>query len=393
MRDSDPRTVRRRVTARLRSRLPEIESAIMAKVVAVSEPVRDDPIYIAGLREAVAAAVEHGLEALELGSSTPPRVPLALIAQARLAARMEVPLDTVLRRYFAGYTMLLDYVVAEARANSALSGDDLQAILRGQSLVHEHALAVVSEEYAREPKPDQTSLDGRRAQLVRRLLEGEPLDASMLGYTLEQNSHCGVVLHGTGGEELLRALATELNYRRLMIPAGKQLAWGWLGDRDPIDMQSLVARAGLLKREGLTVAFGQPAPGAAGWRLTHRQARVAMAVALRRGDHLLQYVDVALLASLLQDDLLSTSLEEIYLKPIVERDDGDVMLLTLRAYFDAGRNISSAAAALKVNRQTVSLRLRRVEERLGDVFGGRAADLEAALRLNELRSLRRRATP
>jgi DNA-binding transcriptional ArsR family regulator len=87
MRDSDPRTVRRRVTARLRSRLPEIESAIMAKVVAVSEPVRDDPIYIAGLREAVAAAVERGLEALELGSSTPPRVPLALIAQARLAAR------------------------------------------------------------------------------------------------------------------------------------------------------------------------------------------------------------------------------------------------------------------------------------------------------------------
>ena len=43
-------------------------------------------------------------------------VPVALLAQARLAARVGVSLDAVLRRYFAGYTLLGDFLIEEARA-------------------------------------------------------------------------------------------------------------------------------------------------------------------------------------------------------------------------------------------------------------------------------------
>jgi DNA-binding PucR family transcriptional regulator len=57
---------------------------------------------------------------------------------------------------------------------------------------------------------------------------------------------------------------------------------------------------------------------------------------------------------------------------------------TLRAYFAAGRNISSAAAALSVHRDTVSNRLRAIEAKIGRPPDACAADLELALRLEEM---------
>lgn len=69
---------------------------------------------------------------------------------------------------------------------------------------------------------------------------------------------------------------------------------------------------------------------------------------------------------MLQDSLLTASLRELYLAPLEqERNGGEVLRATLRAYFSAGRNVSSTAAALGVNRRTVANRLHRVEERLG----------------------------
>jgi DNA-binding PucR family transcriptional regulator len=54
---------------------------------------------------------------------------------------------------------------------------------------------------------------------------------------------------------------------------------------------------------------------------------------------------------------------------------------TLRAYFAAERNVSSAAAALGVRRQTITSRLHVIEERLGRSLGVYATELDAALRL------------
>jgi len=54
------------------------------------------------------------------------------------------------------------------------------------------------------------------------------------------------------------------------------------------------------------------------------------------------------------------------------------------SFFAAERNVSSAAMALGVNRNTVASRLRAIEERLGRSLGACAPDLEAALRLEEV---------
>jgi DNA-binding PucR family transcriptional regulator len=132
------------------------------------------------------------------------------------------------------------------------------------------------------------------------------------------------------------------------------------------------------------VTVGEPGEGLAGWRFSHQQAKAALPIAERRGKPVLRYADVAVLASIARDDLLATSLRRLYLEPLEgTRDGGRVARETLRAYFDAERNVSSTAAALGVDRRTVRNRLRGIEELLDRPLTGSLADLEIALRLDD----------
>ena len=98
----------------------------------------------------------------------------------------------------------------------------------------------------------------------------------------------------------------------------------------------------------------------------------------------MRYSGVALLASALQDELLRAALRDLYLAPLeAERDGGAALRQTLRAYFAAERNVSSAAEMLGVNRNTVASRLRVIETTLGRSLGTCATELEVALRLEE----------
>lgn len=379
------RLARRELVARLRARLVEIEAATMTRVIAVAEPIGDNPEYAVGLREAVRAAIDHGLTSLESSREVPPSVPAATVSQARLAARMGVPLDTVLRRYFAGYTLLLDYILAEAR-EIALEGSELQELLRAQSLVHERVVAAVSDEYGRESRLREESGTGRRASLVRRLLEGEPIEASSLGYEFNGRHHHGFIARGPGGDDVVRQLAARYHCDCLVVIDAPGVAWGWLGTLEPLDTRAMIEDASALG-EATTVAIAEPALGMGGWRLTHRQARAAATVAARTGERVVRYADVLLVAAVIQDDVLATSLTALYLAPLTEEGDGgEAARRTLRAYFGARRNVSSAAAALGINRQTVAKRLRAIDDRLGGVLDSHGPDLETALRLADLPS-------
>jgi DNA-binding PucR family transcriptional regulator len=117
-------------------------------------------------------------------------------------------------------------------------------------------------------------------------------------------------------------------------------------------------------------------------------------VAQRGPQHLVRYADVALLASLLGDDVAATSLQAIYLAPLqVERDGGAVARQTLRAYFAANRNVSATAARLGVKRHTVTNRLRSVESAVGRPLEACASELEAALEIEELEKQIRPSRP
>jgi DNA-binding PucR family transcriptional regulator len=78
-------------------------------------------------------------------------------------------------------------------------------------------------------------------------------------------------------------------------------------------------------------------------------------------------------------------LRETYLVPLDEHgDSGLVLRETLRAYFAAGFNAATAAAALEIDRHTVQRRLRKVEETLGQLLPSCHAELEVALSLEKL---------
>jgi DNA-binding PucR family transcriptional regulator len=74
-----------------------------------------------------------------------------------------------------------------------------------------------------------------------------------------------------------------------------------------------------------------------------------------------------------------------HLAPLAaERDGGEALRNTLRAYFAAARNVSSTAAALGVSRKTINNRIHTIESHVGRPISTCAAELEIALCLDQL---------
>lgn len=371
------------LAARLRQRLPELVEAITTRVYAIGDPREvSDPAYLQDLQAAVPAAVEQRLAGLELGERRAPEVPPVLLAQARLDARDGVSLDTVLRRYFAGNALFGDFLVEEAERADVPSAT-LRPLLAAQATVFDRMLAAVSAEHAREAKSRPSGMAERRRECVKRLLAGELVEHAELDYDLDAH-HLALVAKGDGAEELIGAAAARLDRRLLLVRREEEPVWAcWLGGLRPLAAEEAARALDELNSERVVVALGEPASGLAGWRFSHLQAKAALPLAERRGAPVLRFLDVALVAAVERDELIAGSLRQIYLEPLARaKDGGTVARETLRAYFRAERNVSSAAAALGVNRRTVRNRLRAIEALLGRSLAD-AVDLEVALRLEE----------
>jgi hypothetical protein len=372
------------LASRLRGRLPEIQATIATRVYAISDPSEvADPAYLQALNAALAAAVEYRLAVLGAGGRQAPAVPAVLLAQARLDARDGVSLDTVLRRYFAGNALFGDFLVEEAE-RADVSNSTLRRLLAAQATLGERLIAAVSAEHAREGESRPSNSSERRRECIRSLLAGELVDRSELGYDLDAH-HLALMAKGEGAQEAIRVLAGRLDRRLLAVCREEEPIWAcWLGGGRPLEAGQALQALGEISLDQVFVTVGEPAEGLSGWRFSHRQAKAALPIAERRGQAVLRYADVALLASILRDDLVATSLHQLYLEPLARaRDGGKVGRETLRAYFAAGRNISSTAAALGVDRRTVTNRIRAIEDLFGRPLGDFAMELETALRLDD----------
>lgn len=368
------------LVARLRAERDELEQAVATRVRAIGDPQEPrDPIYLEGRQAAVGAAVDYGLSGIELGDRV--QTPPILLAQARLAARFGVSLETVLRRYFAGYTLLCDFT---AEASRTVNHPHLREILRSQAQLFDRLLAEVTEEYRREPPQLLSSPEERRAEQVGKILAGELADFVQLGYELT-DWHVAAIASGDASTEALREVATALDRRMLEVRQQDGQSWIWFGGRREPEMPELLDALSQALSPEAHLALGEPGAGISGWRLSHRQARAVWSAGHRDGRGVTRYSDVALFASMLRDELLTTSLHRLFIEPLeAERDgNGKVLKETLKAYFAAGRNVSSAASALKVTRQTVANRLRAVEASLGRSLLQCGLELEAALLLED----------
>ncbi len=268
---------------RLRERLPEIQAAVMTRVYAISDP-HDvaDPAYLEGLHVALAAAVDYRLTVLEDGERRAPAVPAELIAQARLDARDGVPLDTVLRRYFAGNTLFGDFLVEEAE-RAEVPSSALRPLLAAQATIGDRLLAAVSAEHAAEVTSRPRSAAERRRECVKRLLAGELVDSSELGYDLD-GRHLALMVKGDEAPEVMRALAARLDRRLLAVRREEELTWAcWLGGRNRLGAEQAVAALAEISPNQVVATIGEPGEGLAGWRFSHRQAKAALPIAERRG--------------------------------------------------------------------------------------------------------------
>jgi polyhydroxyalkanoate synthesis regulator phasin len=381
--DGSAETVRAELVARLRARSAEIEEAIFARIWALSDPIEiDDPEYRTGLRATVAETIRYAIWTIERGQDSAAPIPPAAAAQARLAARSGVRLDTVLRRYAAGDRLLGEFIMEETRR---FPSEALRRVLHMQGPQVDRLMAAVAAEYMDEAEQIRRSPAQRLGERVQRLLAGEqPRDVESLEYELDA-WHLGLVVAGARAEAAANALASGLSRAPLVVSRGNGVAWAWLGGRRPLAVSDVERHLSADLLGEVSLAVGEPRYGLKGWRLTHREAQAARLVMLRRPRRFVRASEVTLLAAILGDDSLAKSLRASYLAPLDELgDSGRVLRDTVRAYFAAGFNAAAAAASLKIDRHTVQRRLRKVEEALGRLLHECHAEIEVALSLEEL---------
>ncbi|HWY18792.1 MAG TPA: helix-turn-helix domain-containing protein [Solirubrobacteraceae bacterium] len=371
---------------RLRLRHAAIEEVIFDRV---SDPASfgsagsEDAEYLSGLRATVIDVVEYVLTGIELGEDQAGPIPSVAVAQARRAARSGVSLDTLVLRYITGHRLLGEFVNDEAdRAGYSSHGHALHHLRRAQESLLERVTAAIAGEYQQERQRIERSPDQCRRELVQKLLAGEPGDYARLDYELDL-WHVGLIATGVEADRAVRDLASGLGRRLLSVAGCEGSVWAWLGGRD----RPAITDVERLLREGVSVrlAIGEPHRGIDGWRTTHREAQAALPVALSRSQVLTRCADVPLEAALLRNEPLAGLLVKSYLAPLNSQKDGGVVLRkTLRAYFAKECNAAKAGVALRVDRHTIGRRLHTIEEALGRLIPTCRAELEVALRLEEL---------
>jgi hypothetical protein len=255
---------------------------------------------------------------------------------------------------------------------------DLSGVLRSQAAVFERLHDTIGEEYAREAKNRPQSPHSQLALRINRLLASELIDTSDIDYDFNVH-HIGAITEGDAGARALGYLSKSIDARILVVRPYGEVVWAWIGTRHKVEREILTRSVSSTWPKRLPLALGEPGLRSAGWRLTHAQALAAWPMITRSSDGVVHYADVAMDAAIFRDRVLTSSLRQIFLDPLSQE-----LRETLRAFFSAQRNVSSAAIALGVKRHTVTSRLRRIEERLDRPLSNCAPALEAALRLEEL---------
>src|SRR5580693_556572 len=255
-----PEEARDELIQSLRAPESEVPDVIFAHVRTMSEPPDEGEHaeYIAGLRATVIEALDFIFMAIEQEDVASTSIPSAAVAQARRAARFGVSLDTVLRRYAAGERYLVEFIMEEAKD---FPSDSVRHLLKAHGQLVDRFMATVASEYMDELARATRSPERLQAECVERLLIGEPVDTSRLGYELEGSWHLGMVVMGAGAIKIVTTLAETIGCRLLFIPRGEQTAWAWIGGaRPPViaDIERFLAKEG---HQDVSLAIGEPANG------------------------------------------------------------------------------------------------------------------------------------
>jgi DNA-binding PucR family transcriptional regulator len=388
----------------------EVATAVSRRAAEVSQDVcklilreipqlDDDKPVVALLASSVDSNVGTCLQILQHRIDlTTVSAPVSALEYARRLAQRGTPLTALLRAYRLGHTCFSDWLLKELAEHT----DDPETITATvQSTARQVAgyIDQVSEEmvtaYTRERENWLRKRSAARAGRIRDLLSGQRIEVSSteatLGYRLRQH-HLGVVCW-TSNEAIAvdnitrldRAIShiaaqTAAGADPVFLPRDESSAWAWLplGIRDRFDPAACDADADA----GIHVAFGDVVKGIAGFRLTHRQALAAQAVALAGGSppRVVSYAEVAPVAMMLGSPDLLAAWVRSTLGQLATDDEHHARLReTLLVFLDTGGSYKATAERLTLHKNSVQYRIHKAEESLGRPVGDRRHDVELAL--------------
>jgi DNA-binding PucR family transcriptional regulator len=265
--------------------------------------------------------------------------------------------------------------------------------------------ARLTEYYMVERERHLRGVTAMRAEEVRAILEGVPIDAiaasRRLRYELDRG-HLAFVIWATEATldyahghtlfatmEQLAAETAELIGARdhMTVPLHGYLAC-WAGFREPPAFDNLPAGFPPRSRRQLGVAFGVLGEGIAGFRRSHEEALLARRVHLLRQSTASAYVhfgDVELDALLMENPVEARRFVSRQLGSLGEDSDAASKLrATVSMFLQENASFLHTARRLGVHENTVAYRIRRAEELLGRELKCNQVELQTALRLAQL---------
>lgn len=233
-----------------------------------------------------------------------------------------------------------------------------------------------------------------RFALVEELLGGhdQPLDLASrrLRYDLTR-THVALIVWTTARtldadeDALLDAARTLIREagcdQKLVLSADPGVVWAWVSPKGSAVAFRERAAEVVLPPE-THAAIGSAGSGLSGFQGSHADASAAFSVrAVKAGPkEITDYRDVDLLSLLLVDRQRALRFARAELGGLGTMDSAtEELRRTLAAYLDEGGSPIAASQRLQVSRNTVTYRVRRVEEILGRPVGERRQQLQAAL--------------
>ena len=348
------------------------------------EPADQHPLAQArrarAARRGVHAHVTAVAEALQSGREHPAQLPLA-VEEALIAARQRVPWTLIDRTYRIGHAVLWEQLLAEVeswRLDSSERLDLLRVISHFLFQYVDHVAGGLADVH----QADATAVRGRERGASRGSARCSPtLPARTPEATTTSPASTSPPSPGARTASARSATSEATQAAVLIVPGQSGAAWGWLGAHSIAPSWPKLARELALPAETF-LALGAPAAGAAGFRLSHREALEAAACSAAPARRWASRRRLAQ-ALVLRDERAAQDFVARELGPLLDGGKRTQILLeTLGAYVSSGWSAASTGARLGVHERTIGYRVATIEQRLGRPLAARREELGVALRLH-----------
>ena len=284
------------IGTRLDARLTDITRSISELLVSDIAELRDEEQLQQILADSVAANIDAFFAAARHGISIDLlHAPAAAIEHARRLAQRDISANVLVRSYRLGHQAVLKEVLEEVRTADfdpqlALDVFDVMSTISFNYI--DRISQEVVEVYQQARESWLENRNSVRITEIRELLAGGDVDIDAatvaIRYPLQRN-HLAVVLWCDDSEDrladmerLIQQFAASIGAADspLFVSVDRATAWAWVAVPAAVIAEAVTWLGSLVPADGPYVAAGTPQSGVAGFRLSHRQAEDARAVAV-----------------------------------------------------------------------------------------------------------------